>query len=323
MEKDNVFRLTCSCGCGDGFEAKAAHGTLYVSFFRSDWYAQQHAFRSAVTDKMKYMKGNRLLREVLVSREDLIAFRDFLKDVKWEDSSDYKNVSHITPMHLLDEIYAIWLEGDLPEIAVLRGKFHQMFELELSEMDRDVLVMKIDKWLSREELHSIPVGESPHVDRITAGIADVEDESSAEESVEESEEVVDDKDTADDVTADTPIRKIVPEEVVLVHDREDVMDEDADIVDEPSNDDEIELPDDTISENDVVDASDEDVAQLDEDVLSDDDPVETETEDVVSSDDDSSDDELIADETLEELLDEYELSEVELDEREGKTESGE
>lgn len=104
MEKDNVFRLTCSCGCGDGFEAKAAHGTLYVSFFRSDWYAQQHAFRSAVTDKMKYMKGNRLLREVLVSREDLIAFRDFLKDVKWEDSSDYKNVSHITPMHLLDEI---------------------------------------------------------------------------------------------------------------------------------------------------------------------------------------------------------------------------
>lgn len=185
MSEKKIFRLSCSCGCGTGFEMKAAHGTLYVSWFSGDWFAQQKTFWSSAKDRMKYLSGETLLREVVCTKDDLLALKEFLQSVEWEDpEGDWpKNDSVLKPMHLLEDIYAVWLEGTMPAMQVVKGNFHRMFEQQLSPLERDVIISQIDDWISREEKHSIPDGVSPHVTRL-AGDANTPEEIPEEPVVE-------------------------------------------------------------------------------------------------------------------------------------------
>lgn len=97
----------------------------------------------------------------------MIQFRDFLQRAMFEeDCPETAASAAIVPMHLLGDIYAVWLEGRMSEKDVLRGHFHEMFRVFLSETDRDVLVVQIDKWLAREDRHEIMDGASPHVTRL-------------------------------------------------------------------------------------------------------------------------------------------------------------
>lgn len=97
----------------------------------------------------------------------MIQFRDFLQQAVFEeDCSETAASAAIVPMHLMGDVYAVWLEGRMSEKDVLRGHFHEMFRVFLSETDRDVLVVQIDKWLAREDRHEIMDGVSPHVTRL-------------------------------------------------------------------------------------------------------------------------------------------------------------
>lgn len=248
----NSFRLVCSCGCGDGFEVSQVSGGLQFVWFRSDWASQKHSFRSALGDKFRYLSGDRLLREVLLDRAQMIQFRDFLQQAVFEeDCSETAASAAIVPMHLLGDIYAVWLEGRMSEKDVLRGHFHEMFRVFLSETDRDVLVVQIDKWLAREDRHEIMDGASPHVTRLLKQYdAEQKKALTAEEPLES--DVVD-KEPAecpeDSVLTEEPVEKDreEPSDVELV-DRVDVEDglhaaEDEDREDLAAGADEVEIDD--------------------------------------------------------------------------------
>lgn len=241
----NSFRLVCSCGCGDGFEVSQVSGGLQFVWFRSDWASQQHSFRSALGDKFRYLSGDRLLREVLLDRAQMIQFRDFLQQAVFEeDCSETTASAAIVPMHLLGDIYAVWLEGRMSEKDVLRGHFHEMFRVFLSETDRDVLVVQIDKWLAREDRHEIMDGASPHVTRLLKQYdAEQKKALTAEEPLES--DVVDE----DSALTEEPVAKEREEssDVELV-DRVDVEDglhaaEDEDMEDLAAGADEVEIDD--------------------------------------------------------------------------------
>ena len=249
----NSFRLVCSCGCGDGFEVSQVSGGLQFVWFRSDWASQQHSFRSALGDKFRYLSGDRLLREVLLDRAQMIQFRDFLQQAVFEeDCSETAASAAIVPMHLLGDIYAVWLEGRMSEKDVLRGHFHEMFRVFLSETDRDVLVVQIDKWLAREDRHEIMDGASPHVTRLLKQYdAEQKKALTAEEppEPEEADEVP--AESEDAAPVEEPAEK-VPEELPAVQvdsvDRVDVevdlhAAEDEDMEDLAAGADEVEIDD--------------------------------------------------------------------------------
>lgn len=248
----NSFRLVCSCGCGDGFEVSQVSGGLQFVWFRSDWASQQHSFRSALGDKFRYLSGDRLLREVLLDRAQMIQFRDFLQQAVFEeDCSETAASAAIVPMHLLGDIYAVWLEGRMSEKDVLRGHFHEMFRVFLSETDRDVLVVQIDKWLDREDRHEIMDGASPHVTRLLKQYDAEQKKALTAEELPESDVV--DKEPAecpeDSALTEEPVEKDreEPSDVELV-DRVDVEDglhaaEDEDREDLAAGADEVEIDD--------------------------------------------------------------------------------
>ena len=151
------------CGCGDGFEAEAADGRIRVSFFRDDAGAKAGILR----ERAEYAAGKSLLREIMMERKTFLEFLSFLESAELDDSGrGGPNKSHLAPTHLLDDIYAVWLQGGMPAKAVFGGGFREMFRLELTGMDRDVLVVQMRGWLAREKTHGIPEGVSPHVDRL-------------------------------------------------------------------------------------------------------------------------------------------------------------
>ena len=196
-EGDRVFYLTCQCGCGDMMELTARDNTLYARWFRGGAGAEKRPFLGAMKERMQYLSGNRLLRELLVSREDLENLKSFLESVEYSEEASQNdsgvNIATIKPMHLMEDIYALWLEGSLPDKEVLKGKFFRMFDFEVSEMARDGLVAAIPMWIRREDWHSIPDGISPHVIRFTGHLHDKDflevDDVEPEENVAEEPEV--------------------------------------------------------------------------------------------------------------------------------------
>jgi len=160
---EKVFRTKCMCGCGDGIELLNEKGHIKASFFRDDAGAKA----SVLKERAEYVAGKTLLREIMMDRDTFIGLLTFLEDADLEDvDRGGANRSHLAPTHLLDDIYAIWLQGTAPVKAVFGDGFRKMFRLTLTSMDRDVLVVQMKGWLAREKTHAIPEGASPHVDRL-------------------------------------------------------------------------------------------------------------------------------------------------------------
>lgn len=160
---DQVFRTKCMCGCGDGFECEVIKGRIQVSFFRDDAGAKANIFK----ERADYVAGKNLLREIMMERSTFLAFLAFLESADLaEDACGGANTSHLAPTHLLDDIYAVWLQGSLPVKLAFGNKYRSMFRLSLTSMDRDVLVVQMHNWLKKEAVHAIPEGVSPHVDRL-------------------------------------------------------------------------------------------------------------------------------------------------------------
>lgn len=213
---DSLFHLNCMCGCGNGIEVQCDKNAIFITWYRSDWSKNQHSLKSVLNDRLNYLKGNRLLREIVISRNDLLKFRSVLLSVSYDDYENDVNSSHavseIRIVHLLEEMYAIWLEGRMSEIDVIRGNFHKMFYLKITELERDAIVAAIDKWLKREHWHSIADGESPHVTRLTKGVVDldsVETTTSRIESLSEDDFAIDEEEKYIDDVEDPSLEDVL------------------------------------------------------------------------------------------------------------------
>ena len=206
MEGDRIFYLTCDCGCGNGMELTARNHTLYARWFQGGAAAERRPLLEAMRERAQYLGGNRLLRELLVKREDLENLKAFLESVEYSEEAGQNDsglpVATIKPMHLMDDIYALWLEGSLTSKEVLKGNFYRMFDFEVSEVARDALVAAIPMWMRREEWHSIPDGISPHVTKFTKQYMSEMEAENNKESVNVDSE---DAGVQEDVPADTPV----------------------------------------------------------------------------------------------------------------------
>lgn len=151
------------CGCGDGIELELRKGRIEASFFRED----AGGGSGLLKERADYVAGKTLLREIMMERGTFAELLAFLESAELEPvSKGGANRSHLAPTHLLDDIYAVWLQGTLPFKAAFGGEFKRMFKLSLTAMDRDVLVVQMRSWMAQEKTHAIPEGASPHVDRL-------------------------------------------------------------------------------------------------------------------------------------------------------------
>lgn len=150
--EDMVYRLGCSCGCGDGFEFRAAYGRLYVHSFRGDWYAEQGPGVSGLRDRLRYARGERVLREVVLEPWHLEGVRTFLEGVPFDscwrpESYRYSKLSFHVDDCGGEPLYSMALVGRMPARGILLGWYHRMFDMDLGPDDRDRLVREIGEIL--------------------------------------------------------------------------------------------------------------------------------------------------------------------------------
>ena len=143
------FYVPCSCGCDDVVHFQAAHGTLYVSFLRSEFYSQQSPIRGAIKERLKYAFLKKSdIREILLNRDMLISLKKYLKKVVCTEPDSSANVGTIHPEHAYGDINALVLTGNISAGEVLTGGFHQMFDLVLNDQERLALIEQIDAVLA-------------------------------------------------------------------------------------------------------------------------------------------------------------------------------
>lgn len=150
--KDLAYRIGCECGCWDGFEFRAAFGRLYVHSFRGDWYSEQSPVTTAVSDRLKYMRGEKSLRDIIVDPGALLGLKDFLESVEFEPCWRSEGYRFSTLSFSRDDgeggpLYMGILEGRMPGRGVLLGWYHRMFDVDLGPDDRDRLVREIEEAL--------------------------------------------------------------------------------------------------------------------------------------------------------------------------------
>ena len=171
MDGNPSIYVSCMCGCDDVVHFVAAHGTLYASFLRSEFYSQQKPIRSALKERFNYVFRKKVdLREILTTRSMLETLRQFLSEVVYTEYDTTSHLGIIGVEHVWSDVYALVLTGRVPKNWVLRGRMHRMFDLELNSADRDQLVAAIDAALAE------PVNEDEHITVIPAkSSADVDD----------------------------------------------------------------------------------------------------------------------------------------------------
>lgn len=165
MKSDMSLYVPCTCGCDDSVHFQNAHGTIYVSFLRSEFYSQQSPIRGALKERIQYVFGKKTdLREILVERETLFSLKEFCEKAVCTEPDSSENVGTIGVEHVFKDVYALILHGKVSAGEVLTGGFHQMFDLMLNDHDRLALIASIDEILAKpvDENEEIYVMESHH-----------------------------------------------------------------------------------------------------------------------------------------------------------------
>ena len=190
MDGNPSIYVSCMCGCEDVVHFVAAHGTLYASFLRSEFYSQQKPIRSALKERFNYVFRKKVeLREILTSRATLETLRQFLSEVVYTEYDTTSNLGVISAEHVWGDVYALTLTGKVPKNWIWRGRMYRIFDLVLNSADRDQLVAAIDAALAE------PVDENEHVTVIPAkpsADTDVEEVAKVEEAEEETEQTTED-----------------------------------------------------------------------------------------------------------------------------------
>ena len=155
----------CQCGCG-GMMLSFDGENFYAHHFSFDFYTHQNKAKDFAAARAQYLKGDPTIAEIVINREDIDDLREFLENVKMSGGlKPYaeRAASELKVVHLLGDLYAVWLEGKLPQTEVLKGNFYKMFECRLSPEDVDRLLYEIDRCVRLQELHEMPQGDSQHL----------------------------------------------------------------------------------------------------------------------------------------------------------------
>ena len=180
MDGNPSIYVACMCGCGDAVHFIAAHGTLYASFLRSEFYSQQKPIRSALKERFDYVFRKKTdLREILTTRSTLETLRQFLADATYTEYDTTSHLGVINAEHVWSDVYALVLSGKVAKNWIFRGRMYRMFDLELNSADRDQLVASIDAVLAE------PVDEKEYVTVVPAQSPCDAEANTEPESVEE------------------------------------------------------------------------------------------------------------------------------------------
>ena len=165
MDSKQSFYAPCTCGCEDSVHFQAAHGTIYASFLRSEFYSQQSPIRGAIRERFKYVFLKKTdIREILVTREILESLKSFLEDAVCTEPDSSDAVGSIVVDHVFRDVYSLVLSGKVSAGEVLTGGFHRMFDLELNDKNRLALIASIEDVLSKpvDDNEKLLVVESHH-----------------------------------------------------------------------------------------------------------------------------------------------------------------
>lgn len=154
FKKDIV--ISCECSCGDSlnghiFEENNGENEIFLDFKSCDFNIKQGVF-SILKENLKVFCGKRIIKDIIVKKEDLIALKKFLLSVKnYSKENLGKNDSHIIFRYDEDFGYLIYLISDLSKKDALKCKLYRTYSLALSEEDRDLLVYRINKIIKKVE----------------------------------------------------------------------------------------------------------------------------------------------------------------------------
>lgn len=149
--RENTFFISCNCGCGNALECKTIDNTIYISFLSGDFYIRQGIFNN-LGERFKMFFGKHLLKDILVDKDDLICFRDFLLSIPCDNDEVVENDSFIHIDYDKEfNTFGIWLISTLKDKDILLGRIHRPYEIILNKKERDLLVKKINYKLRQEK----------------------------------------------------------------------------------------------------------------------------------------------------------------------------
>lgn len=152
--RKDICVVSCKDGCDETLIARNFDGTIFLSFLSGDFYTNQSNFDS-IKLAVKLLKGKKLLKEVLCNAEDLYALRDFLASATYEgetaEDKKYKEDSHLCISWDEDFGYSLNLISDQKRWKAAKLKNFRMFDIYLTEEDRDLLVRRINCSLKKHE----------------------------------------------------------------------------------------------------------------------------------------------------------------------------
>ena len=154
MAEDRRMSYSCPCGCGEGFELRNAFGKIYLGWHAGSWYAQQHVLRSAVRERIRYLREDRLAGGCVAGREDLERIAAFLRESEF-DSAEAPDCPPYSFLEFGDcgsddgePLYEILLRGNLSVAGLLKGRYYRMFEAEAGEHTARAWLADIESLLS-------------------------------------------------------------------------------------------------------------------------------------------------------------------------------
>ena len=144
------LKIFCKCGCCEGIIFKNLNGQIYISFVSDDFYSRQELFGN-IRNTLKMFCGKRLLKDILVTEEDLINIKQYLLNADYKEETPFNNDSHINVGYDEDFGYSIYLFSDLSKKDIILLKTHRAYQIVLSKKERNKLVKRIDKILKENE----------------------------------------------------------------------------------------------------------------------------------------------------------------------------
>lgn len=132
-----AWTYACDCGCGNAVSLVNAYGRLYASWMDGCHGSQQHPGRHGLGDRVRYLRGKRCLRDLVLAPgalEDLYGFLGGLEfDPEWvPEQPAYSKMEFDVDIDFGEPLYTMCLVGRLNAKGVLRGYYHRMFELDAS-----------------------------------------------------------------------------------------------------------------------------------------------------------------------------------------------
>lgn len=141
---DSKFMMSCICGCGSALCANELDGIIYLDFLSSDFYTNQNIINFPL--KLLFNK-NRYIKDIVLTENELVKFRDYLKSVK-SSQENTKNYSRIIIQPDESGLFFLFVKSNLTTKEILSGKYHRAYEIALNKRDKYRLIAQINRALN-------------------------------------------------------------------------------------------------------------------------------------------------------------------------------